>query len=301
MIYTVTLNPSLDYVMQVDSLHTGELNRSGGEALIAGGKGINVATVLTRMGVEATALGFVAGDTGAMLTEWLKKDGIASDFVTLPNGRTRINVKVCGQTETEINAKGPTVDDTSLSAFWGQIDHLQEGDALVLAGSLPAGLPTDFYGQVLSRLKDRKVYTVVDVAGKVLTDTLPHHPFLIKPNRAELEEWIGRPLPTRQDVMDAALQLQNQGARHVLISLGEEGALWLGENGDFCYQSAPKGKPHYTVGAGDSMVAGFIAAYLQTKDGRTALKMGVAAGSATAFAEGLATGEDIRALYDTLT
>lgn len=300
MIYTVTLNPSLDLVMELDRLQGGELNRSRRETLCPGGKGINVATLLTRLGIPATALGFVAGDTGGMLTRMLEQEGITTDFLSLPAGRTRINVKLRGDTETEINGRGPTVDAESLQKFLRQLDVLWAEDWLVLAGSLPAGVDAALYGDILHRLSNAGVRVVVDASGDLLRQTLPGQPFLVKPNRAELSELAGAPLVTDEEVEIAARGLQAQGAQNVLVSLGGDGALLLDETGRIHRSKAPTGQVQYTVGAGDSMVAGFLAEYTQTGDYAAALRWGIAAGSATAFAEGLATKEDIDHIQNAL-
>lgn len=300
MIYTVTLNPSLDYVMELDNLQSGGLNRSRRETLCAGGKGINVATVLTRLSIPATALGFVAGDTGDTLIRMLEQEGIATDFICLPTGRTRINVKLRADTETEINGRGPAVDANSLAAFFRQLDQLRADDWLVLAGSIPAGVNATLYGDILRCLQGRGTRAVVDAAGDLLRHTLPCHPFLVKPNRAELSELAGAPLATDSEVEIAARTLQAQGAQNVLVSLGGDGALLVDAGGTVHRTNAPIGQVRYTVGAGDSMVAGFLAGYTPTGNYAEGLRMGIAAGSATAFSEGLADKETVEHIKNAL-
>ncbi len=296
MIYTVTFNPALDYAMHIDALCEGETNRSSGEYIQFGGKGINVSVVLSRLGVSTTALGFVAGFTGQALEKAVKAEGVCADFIHLESGLTRINVKLKGETETEINAGGPEIDQASLDALYRQLDMLGAGDTLVLAGSVPKSLPHDIYAQILRRLQGRNIRFVVDATGKALGATLPYAPFLIKPNLRELEELSGRVLPDKTAVAAAAKVLQAQGAQNVLVSLGKDGAFLLDANGETHIVAAHKGTPINTVGAGDSMVAGFLAG--ADKGYAYALALGNAAGGATAFHEGLAQKEQINALLE---
>lgn len=298
MIYTVTLNPALDYLLWVESFTPGATNRSAREALQWGGKGINVSVVLSRLGQATTALGFVAGFTGAVLAEGLRQEGIRTEFITLPQGNTRINVKLKGAEETEVNAGGPPIDERSVAALWAQLDALTSGDTLVLAGSVPKDMPADTYCRILARLQGRGVRCVVDATGALLTATLPYRPFLIKPNRSELEELCGRSLPTDEAVTEAAQQLQRQGAVNVLVSLGGDGALLVDETGTVHRQAAvSRGPIVNTVGAGDSMVAGFLTGL--PGGYAHALKLGAAAGGATACSLGLATKEAVDALMQT--
>ena len=291
MIYTVTFNPAIDYVMRLPALTPGKTNRTTAELVQFGGKGINVSCVLQELGVENTALGFVAGFTGEALAAYLDERGIHTEFIHLPEGLTRINVKVKtrqkGEKETEINAAGPAIPDTCFDALMTKLDTLTEGDTLVLAGSIPASLPKDTYSRILARLAGRGIRFVVDAEGDLLTAALPYRPFLIKPNRAELEGIVGRALPTDDDLKEAAAELQRQGAVNVLISLGSEGALLLDEYGTAHRATAHSITPVNTVGAGDSMVAGFLAGVEHGYG--YALKLGSACGSATAASEGLAT------------
>ena len=291
MIYTVTFNPAIDYVMRLPALTPGKTNRTTAELVQFGGKGINVSCVLQELGVENTALGFIAGFTGEALAAYLDERGIHTEFIHLPKGLTRINVKVKtrqkGEEETEINAAGPAIPDTCFDALMTKLDTLTEGDTLVLAGSIPASLPKDTYSRILARLAGRGIRFVVDAEGDLLTAALPYRPFLIKPNRAELEGIVGRALPTDDDLKEAAAELQRQGAVNVLISLGSEGALLLDEYGTAHRATAHSITPVNTVGAGDSMVAGFLAGVEHGYG--YALKLGSACGSATAASEGLAT------------
>lgn len=295
MVYTVTLNPALDYVMRLDTpLQVGQTNRAKGEPLQCGGKGINVSFVLKELGVESVALGFVAGETGAWLTAMLDAKGLAQQMLPLPKGQTRINVKLKGTQETEINGNGPQISEKDFAQLQQKLQKLQAGDVLVLAGSIPAGMAVDIYSQMMQPLAGRGVRFVVDTTGKALLDTLQYHPFLIKPNRSELEALCGRNLPQQKDVEQVAAQLQAKGARNVLVSLGAEGAFLLDETGGTYWIAAPKGVLINSVGAGDSMVAGFLAAIMQGKSYAEALQWGSAAGSATAFSQDLATGRQIQ-------
>ena len=301
MVYTITLNPALDYEVLVNGFHAGGLNRTSREHLHFGGKGVNVSTVLHGLGVETAALGFVAGFTGDALEDGLKTAGIRTDFVRLEEGLTRVNVKIRSGgsgDETEINSQGPVIPAPALEALLQKLDRLREGDVLVLAGSLPAGLPGDVYQKILARVEGRGVLTVVDAARDVLKGVLPYRPFLIKPNRAELGELFGKESLTEEEILSLARSLQERGARNVLVSMGGEGSMLLDESGGVSRLGVPKGTVRHTVGAGDSMVAGFLAGWLSARDYAAAHRMGAAAGSATAFSEGLASGGEVRALLD---
>lgn len=295
MIYTLTLNPALDYVMRLPAIREGETNRAASTDLQFGGKGINVSRVLSELGVESTALGFMAGFTGDALNAHLAERGIRTDFIRLPEGMTRINVKLktpeglCS--ETEINASGPAIPAECMEALYQRLDTLTEGDTLVLAGSIPSSLSKDTYRNLMERLNGRGVRFAVDAEGALLTETLPYRPFLIKPNRAELEGIAGRPLTTDGDLTVAAAELQRLGARNVLVSLGGDGALLLDEHGEFHRAAALPIVPVNTVGAGDSAVAGFLAG--ADRGYEYALKLAMACGAATAALEGLATAETI--------
>lgn len=299
MIYTVTFNPALDYVVWMDQLRPGQINRTAREEIQCGGKGINVSTVLTALGVENIALGFLAGFTGRALEEGLRSQGIRTDFIWLPEGLTRINVKVKGGAETEINGQGPAVGPVALRALQDKLNRLEAGDFLVISGSVPAALSHDVYEQILARLEDRGIQFVVDTTRDLLCSALPYHPFLIKPNSLELGELFGRTLENDEDIRACAMELQAKGARNVLVSMAGDGSLLLDERGGCHRLGVPKGTVRNSVGAGDSMVAGFLAGWLETGDYAYAQRLGAAAGSATAFSEGLATKEQVMALLHT--
>ena len=299
MIYTVTFNPALDYVVFLDGLKLGEINRATRESIFYGGKGINVSTILNMLGMETTALGFVAGFTGKAIEEGLAAEGMHTDFIRLPEGNSRINVKVKHGDETEINGRGPDISGEALDAMFGKLDRLGEGDVLVVSGSIPATLPSDIYERILARLEGRGIRTVVDATRDLLCNVLPYKPFLIKPNNLELGEIFGRELKSDEEIRDCAAQLQQRGARNVLVSMAGDGSLLLDETGACHRLGVPKGKVLNSVGAGDSMVAGFLAGWLEKGDYAYAHRLGAAAGSATAFSDGLATGEEIRALLNT--
>ena len=297
MVYTVTCNPALDCAVRLHRLAPGEMNRTMDNALTPSGKGINVSRVLTALGVPGKAIAFTAGETGALLETMLHRAGVETDFVVLPEGSTRINVKLHAETETELNAPGTPVDAVSLKALTKKLDTLKAGDVLCLCGSLPPGLPKETYATLLEAVAGRGVYTVLDAAGEALVAGLRPHPWLIKPNRQEMSELLGVKVDGLSQAAEAAKGLQRQGARHVLVSLGGEGALLCTEEGRRLYLPAPTGQVRGTVGSGDSMVAGFVTGWMETGSVTEALRMGVAAGSATAFAEGLA---DREAVYTVL-
>ena len=289
MIYTVTLNPAIDYVVRLEApMQAGAVNRAAGEDYVLGGKGINVSGVLAELGCPSVALGFVAGQTGQWLEEGLHAQGLHTDFIHLPQGMTRINVKIKDGRETELNGAGPVITDDALQALYQKLDALKPQDVLVLAGSIPACLPADTYEALLSRLEGKGVRTVVDAAGVLLAKVLPLSPFLVKPNREELTELVGRVLPDDAAVAQAAQELRQRGARNVLVSMAGDGALLLDETGQLHRSAAPQGKVVNSVGAGDSMLAGFVAGFLQTGSYQEALRLGTACGSATAFSLGLA-------------
>ena len=296
MIYTLTFNPAIDYVMRLPSLREGETNRALSAEIHFGGKGINVSRVLAALGAETTALGFAAGFTGDALADALRAAGIPSRMIPLPAGHTRINVKLKTpegpHPETEINAPGPAIPAHCLETLMAELDTLSEGDTLVLAGSIPPSLPEDIYCRIMVRLSGRGIRFAVDAEGEHLTATLPFSPFLVKPNRAELEGIAGRPLRTEESLRDAATELQRRGAQNVLVSLGGDGALLLDAHGVFHRRAAFPVTPVNTVGAGDSMVAGFLAGADRGYD--HALRLGLACGGATAASEVLATAEEIR-------
>lgn len=300
MIYTITFNPALDYIIRVPDYKEGLVNRTSEEKILAGGKGINVSTVLKNLGFDNTALGFTSGFTGNILKEMLDELGVKSDFIPLDNGFTRINVKIKADCETEINGQGPKISNNAIEKLYEKLDKLENGDVLVLAGSIPNTLTDTIYCSIMERLQGKDLKIIVDATGKLLTDTLKFHPFLIKPNNFELSEIVGKELTTDDEIAEGAKKLREMGARNVLISMGGSGALLVTENGEVFRSDAPKGKVVNTTGAGDSMVAGFIAGYLENGDYNHALKMGLSSGSASAFSENLATGDEVRAIYKTL-
>lgn len=300
MIYTVTFNPALDYVVRMDNLNLGMVNRSSSEAVYYGGKGINVSTVLKNIGVDSVALGFVAGFTGEKIEEGVRALGVKTDFIRLPEGMSRINVKIRAQQETEINAVGPHIGDAQLHVLFEKLSALKEGDCLVLAGTIPASLPSDIYEQIMEKLQDKKIDIVVDATRDLLLNVLKYHPFLIKPNNHELGEMFGVVLQDKDEIVAYAKKLQEKGAKNVLVSMAGDGAVLITETGEVYRMGVPKGEVVNSVGAGDSMVAGFIASYFKDHDYRKALKFGTATGSATAFSEGLAERGLIEELLQTL-
>ena len=301
MIYTVTFNPAIDYVVRLDkALEVGEVNRAVGEDYVLGGKGINVSGVLHELGCESVALGFVAGETGAWLERGLAAQGLRTDFIHLDHGMTRINVKIKAGEETELNGAGPAIPASALHALEEKLDALTESDVLILAGSIPSSMPQDTYERLLARLDGKGVRCVVDATRALLANVLPYHPFLIKPNNHELGELVGRVLTGDEEITAAARALQTQGARNVLVSMADDGALLVDETGAVHRIGCPKGRVVNSVGAGDSMVAGFVAGYLQTGRYDDALRLGTACGSATAFSLGLAKKSEIDALLAAL-
>ena len=301
MIYTVTFNPAIDYIVRMDKpLEPGMTNRSASEDCFFGGKGINVSTVLKNLGIENTALGFAAGFTGEAIVDSVNSKGIIADFIMLKEGISRINVKLKGEEETEINAQGPEISKEAFEELLCKLDKLQEGDVLILAGSIPNSLPSDVYEIILERLYGKGGMFVVDATKDLLLKVLRFNPFLIKPNNHELGEMFGTVLKTDQEIEEHARKLQDMGARNVLISMAGDGAMLITEDGQKFRVGVPKGKVKNSVGAGDSMVAGFVAGYMKTQDYRVALNMGTAAGSATAFSDDLATGDLILSIYETL-
>ncbi len=298
MIYTVTFNPCLDYIIQVNNLTPGAVNRTAHEEMLAGGKGINVSIVLKNLGHKSTALGFLAGFTGAEIARRLQERGIATDFISVAQGMSRINVKINADgEETEINGQGPAITDADVEALYQKLDALVAGDVLVISGSVPAALPADIYERILARLAGRGVETVVDAARDLLVNVLPYHPFLIKPNNHELGEIFNVELATRASVVPYAKKLQEQGARNVLVSMAGEGAVLVAEDGSVVEAPAPQGHVVNSVGAGDSMVAGFVAGFQESGGSYdAAFKMGVCTGSASAFSMQLATRPEVEAL-----
>ncbi len=296
MIYTVTFNPAIDYVVWLDRLEPGSINRARQELIQFGGKGINVSVVLGNLGVDNRALGFLAGFTGQAVEQGLAQMGVQTDFIHLEAGVTRINVKIKGGEETELNGRGPDIDPAALGQLFEKLNGLAGPDILVLAGSIPASLPSDVYEQIMARLDGTGVRVVVDAEGELLSNVLRYRPFLIKPNNLELGGIFGRELHTLEEIRECAAALQERGARNVLVSMAGDGAILLDEQGGFHQIAAPQGTVRNSVGAGDSMVAGFLAGYLQSGSFEQALRMGAATGSATAFSDGLATRETVEGL-----
>lgn len=301
MIYTVTFNPSLDYIVRLDAFHAGEINRVNYEQVLAGGKGINVSIVLKNLGLTSTALGFLAGFTGEEIKNQLRQFGVKNEFVQLEQGFSRINVKAKAEKETEINGQGPDISEAKRGELFDRLDRLQQGDTLVLAGSIPKTLPDNIYEKIMARLDNRGIRIVVDAEKNLLLNVLKYHPFLIKPNNHELGDMFGLTLTTDAEIITCARKLQEKGARNVLISMAGDGAILLTSDGRSFRCAAPKGKLVNSVGAGDSMVAGFLAGYTESGgDFEHAFHMGVATGSASAFSENLATRAEAEALLRTI-
>lgn len=300
MVYTITLNPALDYVMKVGSLRFDDINRSKAEQIYYGGKGINVSVVLSRLGTENKALGFVAGFTGEELERMLKEDNIECDFNHLQNGLTRVNVKIKADTELDINANGPDVSEAEIEELLTKLDDIKEGDVLVLAGAVPKNLPSDVYEKILQRLSGRGVKFVVDATGELLLKVLKYKPFLVKPNHHELGDLFSVTTKTDEEIEIYAKKLQQMGASNVLVSRGGDGAMLIDEFGAVKTIGNAKGTLINSVGCGDSMVAGFVAGFLQKGDYEHALRLGAACGNATAFSEGLAEKKDIDRIYQIL-
>ena len=301
MIYTVTFNPALDYIVRLDKFTAGEINRVTYENVLGGGKGINVSIVLSNLGQKSTALGFVAGFTGEEIKRQLLEHNVQSDFVQLPEGFTRINVKVKADVETEINGQGPKISEAKREELFAQLDKLAEGDTLVLSGSVPNTLPDDMYQQVLSKLQGKKIRIVVDAEKGLLLKVLQYNPWLIKPNNHELGDMFGVKLKSDEEIIEHAKKLQEKGAQNVLISMAGDGAILLTAEGKSYKSPAPKGKLVNSIGAGDSMVAGFLTGYIESNGNyEKAFHMGLATGSASAFSENLATRPEVEALLKTI-
>ncbi len=300
MIYTVTFNPAWDYIINADNLKAGKVNRTSSEELQLGGKGINVSIVLKNLGIENTALGFIAGFTGKALEQSLKERGINTDFIELDKGMTRINIKLKTGVETEINSRGPEITDSAMDKLFDKLDNIQDGDTLVLAGSVPNTLSSDIYERIMERLQNRGIKIVVDATEDLLSNVLKYKPFLIKPNHYELGELFSKTLETDDEIINCAKELQKRGAVNVLVSMGSNGAILITENGKIYKTGTLSGKVISAVGAGDSMVAGFIAGYIDSNDYNYALKLGTAAANATALSKGLAEKEKVNELLKLL-
>jgi 1-phosphofructokinase len=298
MIYTVTFNPSLDYIVSVEDFRPGLTNRTDSELLLPGGKGINVSIVLKNLGISSIALGFVAGFTGDEVVRRLTEMGVESGFIGIGEGFTRINLKLQSIDGTEINGQGPKISREKVQMLMEQLSRLEEGDVLFLSGSIPASMPDNTYQKIMERLDNRNVHIVVDATKDLLLNALPYHPFLIKPNNHELGEIFDVELGTRSEVISYAGKLKERGAQNVLVSMAGEGAVLVAADGKVYEAPAPEGVLINGVGAGDSMVAGFMAGYMEKEDYEYAFHMGLAAGSASAFSEYLATKEEILQVYD---
>lgn len=296
MIYTVTFNPSIDYIVSVEDFTLGKVNRTKEEHILPGGKGINVSIVLKNLGYDSTALGFLAGFTGDKIRELLQGQGIETDFIPVERGMSRINVKLRGAQETEINGQGPAISTEDIQLLYEKLGKLQDGDMLVLAGSIPDVMPGSIYMDIMQYLERKQLCIVVDAAKDLLVNVLPYHPFLVKPNHHELGDIFGVQIQSKKDVIFYARKLQDMGARNVLISMAGDGAVLVTEEDTVLQAEAPRGKVLNSVGAGDSMVAGFLAGYMEKEDFRHAFWMGICAGSASAFSEALATKEEVYAL-----
>ena len=300
MIYTVTFNPSLDYIVSVEDFQLGMTNRTDSELLLPGGKGINVSTVLKNLGIENTALGFIAGFTGDEIRRKVEEIGVKADFIQIREGVSRINLKLKSIDGTEINGQGPDIGKEKVEELLSRLDGLREGDVLVLAGSIPASMPDDIYKNIMKRLTGKGIMSAVDATRDLLINVLEYHPFLIKPNNHELGEIFDTEIRTREEVIPYARKLQEMGACNVLVSMAGEGAVLAASDGSCHMAPAPKGDLVNAVGAGDSMVAGFLAGWMEKKDYVHAFHMGIAAGSASAFSEYLAKREEIEAVYQTI-
>ena len=299
MIYTVTFNPAIDYIAKVNKLEKNEINRAISEKILAGGKGINVSIVLKNLGIESIALGFIAGFTGQEIKRRVEEFGIKTDFVYIPDKFSRINVKLQSNTdgviteETAINGEGPKILEQEVNEFMKKIENIEKGDFLVLAGSVSRNMQDDIYEKICMKVKEKGANIVADATGKLLVNVLKHNPFLIKPNKKELEEIFEKEIKTDEEIVLYARKLQEMGAENVLISMDKDGAILITQDKKLLYSEAPKGNVINSVGSGDSMVAGFITGYLKYKDYEKALKLGIASGSASAFSKDLATKEEI--------
>lgn len=298
MIYTLTFNPSLDYIVTVPKFTCGVVNRTSEELIFPGGKGINVSMVLKNLGFENTALGFLAGFTGDKLKSLVEEKGIHAEFIPVEQGMTRINVKLRSEQETEINGQGPAIGELDIQKLYERLDTLQVGDILVMAGSIPDVMPGTMYMDIMKHLQKKQLKIVVDATKDLLVNVLPYQPFLIKPNNHELGEIFGVSIREKADVIIYAKKLREQGARNVLVSMAGDGAVLVAEDGAVYQAEAPKGKVVNSVGAGDSMVAGFLAGYLEQETYGNAFQMGVCTGSASAFSEELATKEEVFSLLE---
>ena len=300
MIYTVTFNPALDYIVSVDHFRAGQVNRTNAELVLAGGKGLNVSMVLRNLGHESTALGFLAGFTGVEIQRMLEAQGVHADFIYVQEGISRINVKLRSEEESEINGMGPDIQGGDILKLYEKLDALQEGDILVLAGSIPPVMPESMYMDIMKRLEPKKLRVVVDATKSLLMNVLPYHPFLVKPNNHELGEMFGVTVKDKKDAAVYGRKLQEKGASNVLVSMAGDGAVLVAEDGNVYEAEAPKGTVKNSVGAGDSMVAGFLAGFLGSGSYQDAFRMGVCTGSASAFSDNLATSEEVDRLLQSM-
>ena len=296
MFYTVTLNPALDYISQVDDFGIGKINRTKTEKILPGGKGLNVSMVLKNLEIDTVAIGFIAGFTGDELRKQMEQKGVKTEFIKVQNGITRINVKISSNQETALNGIGPDIDEKDIEELLQKINEITSDDLVILSGNIPKSIPKNIYQIICDILEKNNVTFVVDATRELLIDVLKYKPFLIKPNKEELEETFKVKITTKDELVTYAKKLQDMGAQNVLISLGGDGAMLLNKEDKVYYSKAPKGKVINTVGAGDSMVAGFLAGYKKTKDYEQAFKMGIATGSASAFSMDLATAKEVEDL-----
>ena len=301
MIYTVTFNPSLDYIVSVKDFRPGMTNRTSSELMLAGGKGINVSIVLGNLGIKSTALGFIAGFTGDEIVRRLHNSGINSEFIKINDGISRINIKLKSIDGTEINGQGPHIDSSHIEQLMNRLRRLESGDVLVLAGSIPAGISDNIYKDIMDMLKDKGVQIVVDATSRLLTNVLEYKPFFIKPNQHELGDIFNVTLNTQEEVIPYALELKKMGAVNVCVSMGGKGAILVADDGNVYKAKAPDGILKNSVGAGDSLVAGFLSGWVEKKDYEYAFRKGVATGSASAFSERLATNGEVNGLIGKVT
>lgn len=301
MIYTVTFNPSLDYIVSVKDFRPGMTNRTSSELMLAGGKGINVSIVLGNLGIKSTALGFIAGFTGDEIVRRLHNGGINSEFIKINDGISRINIKLKSIDGTEINGQGPHIDSSHIEQLMNRLRRLESGDVLVLAGSIPAGISDNIYKDIMDMLKDKGVQIVVDATSRLLTNVLEYNPFFIKPNQHELGDIFNVTLNTQEEVIPYALELKKMGAVNVCVSMGGKGAILVADDGNVYKAKAPDGILKNSVGAGDLLVAGFLSGWIEKKDYEYAFRKGVATGSASAFSERLATNGEVNDLIGKVT
>ena len=300
MIYTVTFNPALDYILELDKLEIGKIQKSKTELILPGGKGINVSTVLTNLEIDNIALGYKAGFVGAELERLLRNVNVKTDFIDLEEGNSRINVKISGEEETAINTNGPQISENKILELLEKLKTLNENDYLVLSGSIPSSIKDDIYEKICSIVKKQNVKIVVDATKNLLVQALKYNPFLIKPNNEELGEIFGVEIHTKEDAYVYGKKLKEMGAQNVLVSMGKIGAALIDEAGQEYFIKSPEGKRVNTVGSGDSMVAGFIAGFLKYNNYNDALRMGVSAGSASALSKYLATKEEVYNLFNNI-